>query len=160
MYLVKTDLNPYLQDAGLDATIRSLLGRRTDMQTLAINVNNATELGLNADTLAEYIADRQLAGVFTDIRAEGGSLPAGIVRPDAISGIGQNGDGLWFSSPNTGTRVIRWYANGTLIVERSQDCAVNRSATKAELGCQVGSVVQICEVSAGVVGWWGRITVE
>lgn len=160
MYLVKSDLSPWLADQGLDATISSLLARQTDVQTLAMQCSSETGLMITVDILLQYIADRQTAGVFLDISAKDGSLPAGHVRPDAPTGIGQMATTIWFSTPASGELTVRWMRNGTVVLERVQDVSENRSATKEELGCAPGDVVQVCIVSGGNVGWWGRIVIE
>jgi hypothetical protein len=159
MDIVRNDLSAYLQDRGLDATIKSLIGMKISVQELTLQINTATGMSLDADSVLHYIADRQAAGALLEFSADGGSLPEPIARYAAPTGIGQSADGLWFSTPNTGTHTIRWYTNGVIKVERSQDCASNRSASKAELGAMAGDVVQVAIIDGGVCGWWGRITV-
>lgn len=164
MLLIKSDFIPYLADAGLDATIRSLLGRQTDLQVLTANINQqiseGLRLALSSDEVLTYIGERQQVGVFTDIKPDSGNFPAASTRPEAPTGLGQNEAAIWFSAPASDTRVIRWYVNGTLMIEKSTDCAADRSMLKSVLGCKIGDVVQLAEVSGGVVGWWVRITIE
>lgn len=111
--------------------------------------------------LAQYLADRQnatipaLVGVL--LSGDGVPIVTPTIRYDAPAGLGTDGVGIWFSTPNIGIEIVRWYVNGTQKVERPQDLATNRSATLAELDASPSDNIQVCIVAGGVVGWWGSI---
>lgn len=113
---------------------------------------------IGQETILQYLADRQTAGVFADIQADGGTIPAGVKRPDAPAEFGKGDDDLWFSTPAEGSKRIRWMVNGVVRVERDYDLSVNRTVSVAELEAKAGDIVQVCVMEDGVVGWWGCYT--
>jgi hypothetical protein len=149
-----------MQDAGLDEAIREELPRQITLADLVNEVNNAWGvMDVTQDMLAQYLADRQAAGQFLDITTSGGSLPEGVSRAEAPTGFGQDGDGIWFSTPNSGTHMMAWYVNGTLKFTEVVDTANNRYMIKSRLGVEAGDIIQACVVENGVFGWWGRVEV-
>lgn len=157
MKFVKPDFIPMLADAGLDETILAAIRHQVTVDELRVLVNRATDLELENDDIVLYVAERGGLG----LSVLDGDLPPATARPDAPTGLGQDGVSVWFSEPSTGIHTLRWYVDGALLIEREQDLALDRSATKAELGDPApGSIVQVCEVSAGVVGWWARLEIE
>lgn len=154
------DLIPRAADAGVDAVIRSLSYETIeDMPEFLARINSQiTPLRITLGPLYQYLADRQAAGALLDVGCDA-ELPDAIARYAAPTGLGTAEWGVWFSTPDTGTKIVRWYVNGALVLRRAQDLASNRSATLAELGAQPGDVVQVCIEAEGVVGWWGRVTV-
>lgn len=155
------DLIPRAADAGLDLVIRSLSYETIDdmPEFLARMNSQITPLRMTHGPLLQYIADRQAIGELLDVGCDE-TLPDAITRPVQPGGIGAAVWGMWFSTPDTGTAIVRWYVNGALVLRREHDLATNRSATREELGAQTGDVVQIAVEGAGVVGWWGRIVLS
>lgn len=147
------------QDAGYDALIASVAGRcLADDAFIELMNLIGSQPAITWPMLLMYLADRQGAGALAGVQVWGESLPVAQSRPAAPSGLGSAEWGVWFSSPDTGTAVVRWYVNGALKIRREQDLSVNRSATLSELGASSGAVVQIAiEDGAGVVGWWARV---
>lgn len=160
--LLSDDWIPRLKDGGGDALIESVApsAYQGSMLIQKLNEFNDTGIIVNIEMLAQYLADRYLAGEMIGVIITGGPEATGTERYDAPTGIGQDENGIWFSTPDTGTEYVRWYVNGQRKIERQQDLASNRSATLAELGAGSGDVVQVCVVAGGVVGWWGRVVVE
>lgn len=158
--IYNNDLIPRAADAGLDAVIRSLSYETIeDMPEFLARMNSQiTPLRVTLGPLYQYLADRQAVGELLDVGCDA-VLPDAIARYAAPTGLGAAEWGVWFSTPATGIEIVRWYVNGALVLRRSHDLASNRSATLAELGAQVGDVVQVCVEAGGVVGWWGRIQV-
>lgn len=154
------DLLARAADAGLDAVITSLSYRTIkDMPTLLAQMNSQlTPLCVTHGPLLQYLADRHHVGALLDV-AYDGELPPPIDRPAAPSGLGTDGSGVWFSTPDIGQATLRWYVNGAIRLRREQELPANRSATLAELDAQSGDVVQVCVEAGGVVGWWARVTV-
>ena len=154
------DLIPRAADAGVDAIIRSLSFETIeDMPEFLTRLNSQmTPLRITLGPLYQYLADRQAVGELLDVGCDA-ALPGAIARYAAPTGLGTAEWGVWFSTPDTGTEIVRWYKNGGLVLRRSQDLTTNRSAMLLELGAQAGDVVQVCIEAGGVVGWWGRITV-
>lgn len=151
----KSDFIPCLQDAGMDDVILSAFARSVTLAALTEAIDNATTWNLSEADVAYYVGQRGGLG----LTVTGGSLPGAIERPDAPTGIGAGVESVWFTTPDTGTEIVRWYVNGALVLRREHDLATDRSATLAELGMpQAGDVVQIAIEANGVVGWWGRIT--
>lgn len=148
------------QDAGYDALISSIAARSlTDDVFVELLNLIGSQPALIWPMLLMYIADRQGAGALAGIQVWGESPPMAQERLDAPTGLGSDANGVWFSTPDTGTAMVRWYVNGALKIRREHDLSVNRSATLAELGAVAGNVVQIAVEDAGVVGWWARIVV-
>ena len=154
------DLIPRAADVGVDAVIRSLSYETLeDMPEFLARLNSQiAPLRLTLGPLYQYLADRQAVGALLDVGCDD-MLPAAIARYAATTGLGADANGVWFSTPDTGTEIVRWYVNGALALRREQDLTTNRSATMAELGAQTGDVVQVCIEAGGVVGWWARVTV-
>ena len=154
------DLIPRAADAGLDLVIRSLSYETIkDMPAFITQMNSQiTPLRVTLAPLLQYLADRQDSGELLDIACDE-TLPAPIERYVAPSGLGTAEWGVWFSTPDAGIEIVRWYVNGAIVLRREQDLTTNRSATIAELGAQPGDVVQVCIEAGGVVGWWGRLTI-
>lgn len=157
---VRDDYECMLQDAGFDTVIESLVNPRISLAELTAAINAATDWTLTEDIVTQYIAQRWEAGALLTITHRGGGMAGGEVRPAAPTGLGSAAWGVWFGAPDAGTKTVRWYKNGALVVEREQDLATNRSITTEELGGILsGDVVQVCIVEDGIVGWWGRISV-
>lgn len=119
-----------------------------------ISVRSVTETMVEV-LLSDSINKGLLVGIETD-----GTLPDPTTRYTAPAGIGSGSSSVWFTTPNTGTEIVRWYINGVLKLRRSQDLSTNRGATYAELGAVVGDKVQVCIEAGGVVGWWAEATLE
>lgn len=139
----------------MDTTILTAFASSITLEALTAAINAATDWTLSEADVMYYLGER--GGL--ELTVTGGSLPAATERPAAPTGLGSDGNGVWFSTPDAETKTVRWYVNGNLEIEREQDLATNRSATLAELGAQSGDVIQVCLVENDVVGWWGRITV-
>lgn len=155
----RSDYVPLAQDAGLDAVLATVsLGGVSSQVLQRINDAIAFDVLYDYEMLAHYVADRDLAGVNVG-EVTGGESVTPVARYESPTGIGSDGVGVWFSTPNTGTEIVRWYLNGAQKIERAQDLTSNRSATVAELGGVAGDIVQVCIVAGGVVGWWGRIVI-
>lgn len=154
--LIRNDWIPRQEDMGLDLYITSIAPQALVGRELELALQ---ESSLSIEMLAQYLADRHTAGELLDIELVDGPVVTGTDRYRAPSGIGTDGNGVWFSDPVAGTEVVRWYVNGELKLERQQDLATNRSATVAEMEAVSGDVVQVCIVSGGVVGWWGRVEI-
>jgi hypothetical protein len=154
------DLIPRAADAGLDTVVRSLSYETIeDMPEFLAQMNSQiTPLRVTYGPLLQYLADRQAVGELLDVGCDE-ALPEPITRPDAPTGLGAAEWGVWFSAPDSGTSIVRWYVNGALKLRREHDLATNRSVTMEELGAQAGDVVQIAIEAGGVVGWWARIGV-
>ena len=154
------DLTPRAADAGVDAVIRSLSYETIeDMPEFLARLNSQiTPLRITLGPLYQYLADRQAVGALLDVGCDA-VLPEAIARYAAPEGLGAAEWGVWFSTPDSGTEIVRWYLNGALVLRREQELSSNRSATIAELGAHAGDVVQVCVEAGGVVGWWGRISV-
>lgn len=154
------DLIPRAADAGLDAVIRSLSYETIeDMPEFLTRMNSQiAPLRVTLAPLLQYLADRQAVGELLDVGYDA-ALPVAIARYAAPTGLGAAEWGVWFSTPDVGTEIVRWYLNGAIVLRRAQDLTTNRSATIAELGALPGDVVQVCIEAGGVVGWWGRLTV-
>lgn len=158
--LVSDDWIPRFEDGGFDDLVRSVAPYGYSGNVLLTELNENNHLAYCGwEMLTQYLADRHLAGELTGIHVMDGPEAVGTDRYRAPSGIGTDGNGVWFSDPDTGTEILRWYVNGEKKVEREQDLATNRSATLAELEAASGDVVQVCVVAGGVVGWWGRIQI-
>lgn len=148
------------QDAGYDALIASVAGRCLADDAFIELVNLiGSQPAITWPMLLMYLADRQGAGALAGVQVWGESLPVAQLRPAAPAGLGAAEWGVWFSTPDTGTAMVRWYVNGALKIRREHDLSVNRSATLTELGAATGSVVQIAIEDASVVGWWARIVI-
>jgi hypothetical protein len=152
------DLIPRAADAGLDAVIRSLSYETIeDMPSFLARMNSQiTPLRLTQGPVEQYLADRHAVGALLDV-AYDSELPLPVERAAAPSGLGAAEWGVWFSTPDTGTEIVRWYMNGALVLRREQELSTNRSVTLAELDSTAGDVVQVCIEAGGVVGWWGRV---
>lgn len=158
--LISDDAIPRLESAGWDLTIISTSYALSSDNLLLSALENTVPGIASFDLLAEYMADGKLAGrIPANIKLVGDPpVFPGTLRYDAPTGLGTDGSGVWFSTPNTDTEIVRWYVNSELKIERSQDLATNRSATLAELEAAPGDTVQVCIVTAGgIVGWWGNI---
>ncbi len=154
--LVRSDWIPRQQDAGLDTWIESVAPRSLVGEELALAL---AETSLTVEMLAQYLADRHEAGALLDAKMIDGPAATGTTRYDAPSGLGADGNGVWFSTPSAGTEYVRWYVNGALVIRRQQDLTTDRSATLVELGATSGDTVQVCIEAGGVVGWWARVEV-
>lgn len=155
MRFSKSDFVPRLQDAGMDGVILTAFASSITLEALTAAVNAATEWQLAPADIVHYISERGGLG----LTVTGGSLKAATDRPDAPTGLGTGSGGIWFSTPDEGEMMVRWYVNGALSIEREHDLATNRSATLAELGAVTGNNVQVCLVEDDVVGWWAKIEV-
>lgn len=158
--IYNVDLIPRAADAGVDAVIRSLSYETIeDMPEFLTRLNSqVAPLRLTLGPLYQYLSDRQAGGTLLDVGCDE-ALPTAIARYAAPTGLGAAEWGVWFSTPDTGMEIVRWYLNGALVLRREQDLASNRSATLAELGAQAGDVVQVCIEAGGVVGWLARVSV-
>ena len=155
--LVSSDWIPRFQSGDFDTLIESLAPMGYSGSELLTKLNEANYISYcGIQMLAQYLADRQMAGALTGISLQDGPDVTGTERYVAPTGIGNSESGVWFTTPNTSTEYVRWYVNGELKIERQQDLSSNRSATLSELGASIGDVVQVCIVAGGVVGWWGR----
>lgn len=158
------DWIPLYVDAGAAALIRSLArqGLAADEFMAAFNAASALP-GISWAQFKQLYADLRLAGELLDVQVDCAGdpdgLPPAVQRYAAPTGLGAAEWGVWFSTPDTGTEIVRWYLNGVLVLRREQDLTANRSATIAELRAQAGDVVQVCIEAGGVVGWWGRVAV-
>lgn len=159
--VVANDYVPRYRDGGYTALIESIAPQMLGVDAFLAALNAAGALpDVNWNMFVQYASDCKAIGELPSVEVSGQTLPVAILRDDAPAGIGQDAAGIWFSTPASGTRWMRWYVNGALKVRRQVDLASNRSATKAELECVADDVVQLCiESVTGVVGWWGRITV-
>lgn len=156
--LVSDDWIPLAQAAGLDITSEAISRHASIGQSLR---SRLVEHGLTVAMLAQYLADRHLAGELLSVSLlDGPSAIEGVARVDAPGGLGLSGDGVFFSTPGFGSRTVRWYTSGSLKLERVQDLAVHRSVTFGEIEAGPGDVVGVCLVSGpGVVGWMGTIAI-
>lgn len=156
--VAEADFIPRCQDAGYDVLIGSLAPKHLDRGPFMTVLNVLGAFPLTWEMFLEYLSDRQAAGACAAVRAPLSAMPMANTRADAPTGLGIAAWGVWFSTPDSGTKMVRWYKNGALVVEREQDLATNRSITVDELGGILsGDVVQVCIVESGVVGWWARI---
>jgi hypothetical protein len=151
------DFYPRLQDAGV---ITSLEAFAAANRTVAEVEEEAQSWLLRPSwtQLKRLIADWKASGKTTKVVVEGETLPTGVVRLTAPTGLGQNETALWISTPSAdGTKRIRWYRNGELKVDLPFN---DMSILKSTVGVVAGDIVQICIVAAdGTVGWWLRGTV-
>jgi hypothetical protein len=151
---------PMYKDAGLNDTLKSLSVQGLSNGALTGAINSKIDLpDLNWEMLTQYIADVQNIGDLPGCEMIGITLPPPTSRNAAPTGLGQDANGFWFSTPDSGEATIAWFVNGSLRFERLQDTTTNRSATKTELGCVPGDVVQICVKNGDTYGWWARIEV-
>lgn len=158
--LISEDWVPRFEDGGFDALIESIAPNGYKGNVLLTKLNEANTLPYCTwEMLAKYLADRQNAGALLGIEIMDGPEATPTTRYDAPTGVGTDGTGVWFSTPNTGTEYVRWYVNGELKIRRQQDLASNRSATVAELEVQSNDIVQVCIEAGDVIGWWGRVQI-
>ena len=122
----------------------------TDLMAEHIKPENAT-----SDQLLQFMADTLAANFLENVACFGQDLPAPITRPAAPTGLGMNADNVWFTPPSPLVGTWRWYVNGVLKVTQAD---YNMMA-RVTLGCVAGDLVQVCEVSDGVCGWWAKIVV-
>lgn len=161
MRIVSIDWVSRCEDANYDALIESLAPQGLDGPSFVYELNLAgSQPPFNEAMLVEYISDRQGAGALNSVEVQDfGALPAPTSRYAAPTGLGEDGSGVWFSTPDSGIEWVRWYVNGALAARESRDLSSNRSQTLAAIGAVSGDVVQICIESGGVIGWWERIEI-
>lgn len=157
--LLGDDWIPQLEDGGLDALMVSAMESGLTGAALLRHLSPAV-VGTTptVDMLTFYLADRWLAGLLSNIALVDGPavVRTGVSRDAAPATLGNDGTTVWFTTPNSGTVTVRWYCNGVQKVQRAQDVSSDRDATLVELGATIGDIVQVCVVTASVVGWWGR----
>jgi hypothetical protein len=88
----------------------------------------------------------------TDIKLVGNDDP--VLRPAAPTGIGVGNGNVWANFVGT-TYTARFYVNGTHKLTM-QDYYITDLAS---IGAVSGDTVQLCQVTAGVPGWFSRIKV-
>lgn len=73
-------------------------------------------------------------------------------RPPAPSGMGCNQGGNVWVTPPAEPYILRFYVNGNYKLSFN-----NYNTTSLEsLGAVSSDIVQICQVTDGIVGWWAR----
>ena len=162
--ITKTDWIPRYLDAGYGELISSLALQNLSETEMVVEVNSAGSLpDINEAMLYGLISEWQQDD--PSIVVIGATLPQPENRPPHVTGINQDGTGIWFSEPDTNQgntdTLVRWYVNGTMRQEVRLDVTSNRYMTKAQLQLIPTDAVQIAIIGeTGVVGRWGRIQVS
>ena len=153
----------YCDDGSVSALVKSLARQGLSDVAFIAGFNAASAFpAISWLQFLQLYADLRFAGQLLDVQVNLNAdevMPPAVERPAAPSGLGTDGNGVWFSTPTSGLATLRWYVNGAIRLRREQDLATNRSVTLAELDAQPGDVVQVCVEAGGVVGWWARVTV-
>ena len=159
MRVLSTDWVPRLENEGaLEIVEEEAQPFGASTREIAQAISDTIAVRSVTETMVEVLlSDAINAGKLTGIEVDG-TLPGPTTRYSAPSGMGSGTSTVWFTTPNTGTEIVRWYVDGVLKVRRSQDLSTNRGATYAELGAVVGDNVQVCIEAGGVVGWWAETT--
>lgn len=156
--LCRDDIVPRAVDAGILTTLASFAEQnKSDEDVLDHLATLGDPQDLVWDQVKEVLADAALAGLAgaTSIKLYGDSLSEGQARAAAPGGLGCANGNVWFGSPSPATGTFRFYVNGAL-KETLTDYYIT---SLASIGAVSGDIVQICQVVAGVVGWWARIAV-
>lgn len=160
MLLVTRDLIPRLAMDGFDSIIEEVSMLSLEGLALLNSIADRSGVNLTEDLLTQYILDRKEAGYLTNVSMVNASNELTFIpRLDAPAGLGKNENGIWFSQPASGIRLVRWYKNGQLVLTREQDLSQDRGITLVELNATVGDIITICFEQSGQVGWWARIDV-
>jgi|WetSurMetagenome_2_1015567.scaffolds.fasta_scaffold241774_2 hypothetical protein len=108
------------------------------------------------EQLLQYIADARLAGDVLDVEYWGETeLPEAIQRAAAPASLGNNANNVWFGSEEYAAGKTFWYYVDKEF--RYAQTGLNM-IDRTSLGvCPTGARIQICEVAAGVVGWWAAM---
>lgn len=151
------DFIPRMRDAGL----------LKQLENFAITPKSTTEIeswfasqgyAMPWVNIVQFLADCISAGDVTSLVLDGENLPAPDNRPAAVSGLGCANGNVWFGTPNGSALVgrhFRFYVNGYLKITLN----AYYITALVDIGAVSGNIVQICEVSEGVVGWWARIMI-
>ncbi len=166
--IARDDLTPMLESYGVVSIINDLATQNASATRARTVIEwEMSKCGINITELSQHqleilVIDLKTAGKLDNASATEGGTWDGVVRPVAVSGLGIGGGNVWFGgyegqtwseSHNTGT--FRFYVNGEL-----KQTLTNYYITDlVSLGAISGDIVQICQVSNGIVGWWKSISV-
>jgi hypothetical protein len=152
--LVQDDLIPLLESYGIAAKLEAWASKNMGMSRLICRIQSwAEDQDLDLDGLDSYqverlLADLTLAGKLTSAVLVEGSNVEGVVRAEAPPDLGASTGDVWWASGEFATgKTFRGYVNGILI-----DTISNYN--HLPMGQQSGDTVQICQVVAGVPGWF------
>lgn len=165
--LTRDDFIPWLENRGIVAELTELIPKNYQESTVLDTLSNFAGVNLSVLQLKELIADLLLAEKLEWAAISGDSLPAGITRPVAPTGLGINAENVWANAPGA-TYIFRFYVNGIHKLTL-QDYYIT---SLASIGATSGDEVAIAVVAhenvlegetvitpAGTVGWWAKGTV-
>jgi len=107
------------------------------------------------DQFKQFVADIVAKGELTTLVLEGDDWPVPTARPVAVSGLGVANGNVWFGTPSPATGTFRFYVNGVLKLVLTDYYITSLES----IGAVSEDIIQICQVSGGVVGWWASINV-
>jgi hypothetical protein len=155
--ITRDDLIPFLYDnQTIVQKMIELCNKNCPIDVLLWEISDICGLkNLTWDVIKQLIVDAKALGGLAEVTIAGDVLPIAITRPAVPSGIGCNQGGNVWVTPPAEPYVLRFYVNGNYKLSFDN----YNTAALAELGAVSGDIVQICEVAAGVVGWWARIQI-
>ena len=159
MLLVLDDFVPRYEDAGYTAVITEAARQLLQDDALLSEVNKGSLPDINETAFLTLYADLKRAGKLDAVQMFGGVQLPGTERYAAPTGLEADADGVWFTTPDKGVEIVRWYVNGELRAEETHNLVNNRYMALSQIDAGNNDVVQVCIVAGGVVGWWARITV-
>jgi hypothetical protein len=149
----RDDLIPFLRDDGISDNLAHWLGKNASQEFLIELIQMEHSVILLTAQLRQVIADLCEIGELDGASIEG--LPLPVIRPSAPAGIGCSGGNVWVS-PSGEVYTLRFYRNG----EHKLSMENYYITDLATLGAVAGDIVQVCQVTEGVPGWWARILVS
>jgi len=148
----RDDLIPMLKDAGVSDDVVPWLKYNASEGFLTELVQMKHGIILLTNQLRQLLSDLIYDGAIPGGEIVG--LPAPVLRLAAPTGIGCGNGNVWANFVGT-TYTARFYVNGVHKITM-QDYYITDLAS---IGAVSGDIVQICQVTSGIPGWWARIKV-
>ena len=165
--LTRDDLTTWLENMGVVAELEKWIPKNFQESTILDILSDFAGVDLSILQLKELIADLLLAEKLEWAAISGDSLPAGITRPAAPTGMGINAENVWANAPGA-TYIFRFYVNGILKTTLQSYYITSLASIGATSGDEVAIAVVAHEdvlegeeviTPAGTVGWWAKGTV-
>lgn len=144
------DFIPRMFSAGILAELETFATQSRSPEQIQAKL---AELGYSVtwEQFKQYVSDVLAKGELTTLVLDGDDWPEPTGRPNAVSGIGIGNGNVWASPPGD-HYIFRFYVNGILKLTLTDYYITSLES----IGAESGDTIQICQVAAGVVGWWAE----
>lgn len=157
--IINLDWVPRYVNSGAVTIINDLSFDNLEISEFVKKFNNRIDESLpslDQNMLLQLVSDLKSNGLTPLIGLDDGQLGISDIRDAAPTGFGNDGTGVWFSEPSSGTKTTAIYVNGIFKLSQVKDLSSDRGFNLSAIGAIPGDKVQICFITNDVVGFWGE----